>query len=64
MFIDERPAAGGAPSFIPVTEKPYVNQAYLKGFVSELHLPMPTFHLSAGERQDVTADILSLRLGP
>ena len=47
-----------------VAAKPYVNRAYLKGFVSELHLPMPKFRLSAEERQDVIARIPSLRSGP
>jgi hypothetical protein len=28
----------------------YVDQAYLQGFISEPHLPMPTFRLSALER--------------
>jgi hypothetical protein len=38
-----------APSFMQVAAKPYVHQAYLKGFVPELHLPMPTHRLFAKE---------------
>jgi hypothetical protein len=51
-------------SFIQIAAKPYIDQAFLQGFVTELHLPMPTFRLSAEEQQDVIAYILSLRSGP
>jgi hypothetical protein len=47
-----------------IAAKPYVDQAYPLGFVTELHLPMPTFHFSAKRHQDVIAYILSLRSGP
>jgi hypothetical protein len=47
-----------------IAAKPYVDQAYPPGFVTELHLPMPTFHFSPEEQQDVIAYILSLRSGP
>jgi hypothetical protein len=51
-------------SFIQIAAKPYIDQAFLQGFVTELHLLMPTFRLSAEEQQDVIAYILSLRSGP
>jgi non-ribosomal peptide synthetase component F len=44
--------------------KPYIDQAYLQGFVTGLHLPMPTFRLSAEEQQDVIAYIFSRPSGP
>jgi hypothetical protein len=53
-----------ASSFTQIAAKPYVDQAFLQGFVTELHLPMPTFCLSAEEQQDVIAYILSLWSGP
>ena len=53
-----------APSFMAVAHKPYADQAYLTGFLSELHLPMPTFRLSPAQREDVVAYLLSLRARP
>ena len=53
-----------APSFMQIAAKPYIDQAYLHGFVTELHPSMPTFRLSPEEQQDVIAYILSLRSGP
>jgi mono/diheme cytochrome c family protein len=50
-----------APSFMAVAERPYADRQYLAEFVSELHLPMPTFRLSPQEKEDVIAFILSLR---
>jgi len=52
------------PRFMQVAAKPSVDQAYLLGIVTELHLPMPTFRLSAEDQQDVIAYISSLRAGP
>jgi hypothetical protein len=47
-----------------IAPRPYVDEAYLKGFVSELHLPMRTFRLSEEERQDVIAYIVLLKTSP
>jgi hypothetical protein len=40
-----------SPSFMQIAAKPYVDQAHPQGFVTELHLAMPTFRLSAEEPQ-------------
>jgi mono/diheme cytochrome c family protein len=53
-----------APSFMTIAHKPYADRAYLSRFLSELHLPMPTFRLSAEEREDVIAYLLSLGCTP
>jgi mono/diheme cytochrome c family protein len=50
-----------APSFMTVAARPYADADYLRAFVSDLHLPMPTFRLSSEEKEDVVAYILSLR---
>jgi mono/diheme cytochrome c family protein len=53
------PPPVAAPSFMQITAKPDANEAYLRNFVSELHLPMPTFRLSDEQRHDVIAYMLS-----
>jgi hypothetical protein len=44
-----------------IAAKPGVDAAELQRFMSELHLPMPTFRLSPEERDDVIAYLLSLK---
>jgi hypothetical protein len=47
-----------------IAPKPNIGEGYLKGFVSELHLPLPTFRLSEEQRQEVIAYLLSLNTPP
>jgi mono/diheme cytochrome c family protein len=58
------PPPVAAPGFMQIAAKPNVDEAYLKGFVSELHLPMPTFRLSEEQQQEVITYILSLKTPP
>jgi mono/diheme cytochrome c family protein len=53
-----------APSFMAVAARPGVDAAYLRHFMTELHLPMPTYRLSAAEQESVIAYILSLKTAP
>jgi mono/diheme cytochrome c family protein len=55
------PPPVNAPSFMAIARKPDADAAYLERFTGELHLPMPTFRLSAAERRDVVAYILTLK---
>ena len=50
-----------APSFMTIAERPGIDAAQLRQFMTDLHLPMPTFRLSAAEKEDVIAYILTLR---
>ena len=50
-----------APSFMAVAARPNTDAASLRRFMTDLHLPMPTYRLSEDEREDVIAHILSLR---
>lgn len=50
-----------APNFMQIAAKPNVDEAYLKGFIFQLHLPMLTFRLSTA-RQKVIAYIFSLKM--
>lgn len=50
-----------APSFMEVANRPGVDAASLRRFMTELHLPMPTFRLSETEREQVIRYILSLK---
>jgi mono/diheme cytochrome c family protein len=50
-----------APSFMAVAARPGIDAAQLRQFMADLHPPMPTFRLSAAEKEDVTAYILTLR---
>lgn len=52
------PPRVAAPSFTQIAAKPYVDDAHLKGFVSELHPPMPTFRLSDEQWQAVISYML------
>jgi mono/diheme cytochrome c family protein len=55
------PPPVNAPSFMAVAARPYADAHYLASFLSELHLPMPTFRLSPAEKADVVAYILALK---
>ncbi len=50
-----------APDFAAVARRPGTDAAALERFTGELHLPMPTYRLSAAERQDIIAYILTLK---
>ncbi len=50
-----------APSFMTLAAAPHADRESLRRFVAELHLPMPTFRLSAQEQDEVITYILSLK---
>jgi mono/diheme cytochrome c family protein len=50
-----------APSFMDVAARPGLDHAQLERFITELHLPMPTFRLDATEQEQVIRYILSLK---
>jgi hypothetical protein len=50
-----------APSFMSIAARPKVDGKELHHFMAELHLPMPTYRLSASEQDSVIRYILSLR---
>ena len=50
-----------APSFMAIAARPGVDAAYLGHFMADLHLPMPTYRLSATEQESVIRYILSLK---
>ena len=50
-----------APSFMEVAAHPEVDASYLRSFMTELHLPMPTYRLDNTEREAVIDYILSLK---
>ncbi len=53
-----------APSFMAIAARPEVDAAWLQHFLSDVHLPMPTYRLTDDERGTVIAYILSLKSGP
>lgn len=55
------PSPVNAPSFMSVAERPETDAAQLRQFMADLHPPMPTFRLSAAEKEDVIAYMISLR---
>jgi len=52
--------AAGAPRFVDVAHRWAARPDELRRFMDELHLPMPTFRLWPGERDDVVAYLISL----
>lgn len=44
-----------------VAGRPEVDASYLRRFMVELHLPMPTYRLEKAEQESVIEYILSLR---
>lgn len=50
-----------APSFMEVAARPGTTAESLAHFLTDLHLPMPTYRLSDDQRRAVIAYILSLR---
>ncbi|EGY01152.1 hypothetical protein AZA_88926 [Nitrospirillum viridazoti Y2] len=50
-----------APSFMSVAARPDVDRRHLKGFASDLHLPMPIYHLTSEQQDDLITYILSLK---
>ena len=57
------PPRVAAPSFMDIAARPATSAAALDHFLADLHLPMPTYRLSAEERRQVIAYILSLKPG-
>ena len=55
------PPPVAAPSFMDIAARPATTAASLEHFLADLHLPMPTYRLSAEERHQVIAYILSLK---
>ena len=51
----------GAPSFMDIAARPGVDAPWLDHFLSDVHLPMPTYRLREDERRTVIAYILSLQ---
>ncbi len=49
----------GAPSFREIAKDPEKDLAYLRRFMTELHLPMPTFRLWPEEQGNVLAYIIT-----
>ena len=49
----------GAPSFREIAKDPDKDIAYLRRFMAELHLPMPTFRLWPEEQGNVLAYIIT-----
>ena len=49
----------GAPSFREIAKDPDKDLAYLRRFMTELHLPMPTFRLWPEEQGNVLAYIIT-----
>jgi mono/diheme cytochrome c family protein len=50
----------GAPSFMDIAARPGADAQWLDHFLSDVHLPMPTYRLREDERRGVIAYILSL----
>ncbi len=55
------PSPMHGPDFMAVADRPGMNAAWLRGFMADLHLPMPTYRLPPDERDAVIAYILSLK---
>ncbi|TWB47660.1 c-type cytochrome [Nitrospirillum viridazoti] len=55
------PPPMNAPSFMSVAARPDVDRRHLKGFASDLHLPMPIYHLTSEQQDDLITYILSLK---
>lgn len=49
------------PSFMEIAARPAMTAAWLDGFMSEPHLPMPAYRLREDERRTLIAYILSLK---
>jgi mono/diheme cytochrome c family protein len=50
-----------APNFMSIAARAEVDADELRHFMAELHLPMPTYRLSADEQDSLIRYILSLR---
>jgi hypothetical protein len=50
-----------APSFMAIAARSTTDRQYLRNFMSDLHLPMPTYRLSAPEQDAVIDYLLSLK---
>jgi mono/diheme cytochrome c family protein len=55
------PPSLDAPSFMSIAARPGVDGDEFRHFMAELHLPMPTYRLSAEEQDSVIRYILSLK---
>ncbi len=51
----------GVPTFMAVARNPKNTRARLVGFLTEPHAPMPNFHLSRNEMDDLITYIETLR---
>ena len=51
----------GAPSFMAIAARSEVDADYLAHFMSEVHVPMPTYRLFPDEQKDVMIYLLSLK---
>ncbi len=51
----------GVPTFMEVARNPKNTRARLVGFLTEPHAPMPNFHLSRNEMDDLITYIETLR---
>ncbi len=52
---------GGAPAFAEIVGRPGRDYMYLTNFMTDLHLPMPTYRLWPEERAAVVDYVLSLK---
>lgn len=50
-----------APTFEQIAQRPGRDAAYIRPFLDEDHFPMTTYRLLDGEKDDVTAMIVSLK---
>ncbi|MEA1671978.1 hypothetical protein UAA55_01030 [Nitrospirillum sp. BR 11163] len=55
------PPLMNAPSFMSVAARSDVDRHHLKDFASDLHLPMPMYHLTFKQQDDLITYILSLK---
>ncbi len=55
------PSPMHGPDFTAIADRPGVNAQWLRGFMADLHLPMPTYRLPPDRQDDVIAYILSLK---
>jgi mono/diheme cytochrome c family protein len=56
-----KPSWANGPSFMEIAEYPNVDREYLRRLASEFYFPMPAFHLTKDDQEDVISYILSLK---
>jgi len=59
-----KPAVAGTPppGFVQIARRKNGDAAWLRSFLGEQHLPMPTFRLTDAEKDDVLAYFAALRV--